>query len=59
MWRFEEAAQEEAKTKFDDESMVASINRPTHVLYRKSKEGYDKTMYDKLMESRPPLSEGT
>ena len=42
--------------KSDGESMVTSINRPTLALYRKSKEVYDKTRYDKLMESRRALS---
>ena len=45
--------------KSDSESMVASINRPTLALYRKSREVYDKTRYDKLMESRRALPGGT
>ena len=40
----------------DGESMVASIERPTLALYRKSREVYDKTRYEKLMESRWALS---
>ena len=56
MWRFGEAAHEEAPTRFDGESMVASINRPTLALNRKFREVYDKTRYDKLMESRRALS---
>ena len=37
--------------KSDDESMGASISRSTLALYRKFGEVYDKTRYDKLMES--------
>ena len=45
--------------KSDGESMVASIDRPTTALYRKAREVYNKTRYDKLMESRRALSMGT
>ena len=49
MCRFGDAAHEEVKTRFYDESMVASIKRPTLVLYRKSREVYGNTAYDKLI----------